>query len=64
MIGTEHLQLELDFVIDVVDANVNVDGVDDFDFEFYFLFYLNYCFSPKEGQKIQTTKKKKHVAPV
>ena len=28
MIGTEHSYLELEFVLDVVDANVNVDGVD------------------------------------
>ena len=59
MIGTEHLYLELDFVIDVVDANVNVDGVDDFVFEFYFLLSLNYCFSPKERTKNTTTNKKK-----
>ena len=51
MIGTEHLYLKLDFVIDVVEANVNVDGVDDFVFEFYFLLSLNYCFSPKERKK-------------
>ena len=51
MIGTEHLYLELDFVIDVVDANVNVDGVDDFVFEFYFLLSLHYCFSPRERTK-------------
>ena len=51
MIGTEHLYLELEFVIDVVDANVNVDGVDDFVFEFFFLLSLNYCFSPRERTK-------------
>ena len=48
MIGTEHLYLELEFV---VDANVNVDGVDDFVFKFYFLLSLNYCFSPRERTK-------------
>ena len=51
MIGTEHLYLELDFVIGVADANVNVDGVDDFVFKFYFLLSLNYCFSPRERTK-------------
>ena len=51
MIGTEHLYLELHFVINVVGANVNADGVDDFVFKFYFLLSLNYGFSPRERTK-------------